>query len=697
MAWQRKDRRFLIALCIAIPLALLTSFKNQLSIDLTRADAERVLVKVQSHSDIFETSIVFNQPHKLYGTFQHSMAGRSYISALQVIDSNRKFNLVDASGVYLFGSGWGRGFFTAEPSNFTPSFGDWTIDRFESNPRLISQIDLNLPLHIDLTVLGRGTNNLILMDDKSNQIKISLNDGFIDNAVSVCEENNCPGGGLSNESQLENFARILNVAAEGIVFSGIIWITLLFLKPLSRCTRLEIPQAGKQIMIAVLVILHVTSVYFFANNILGSIPHIPDAAIYVRQAILLGHGMLSAPLPPAMPYEAFLSNSSLLENSSIVYRHASYFWPLFLAIFARTHLLYLVNPLLALISITCLAYLVKTHWSLDHAVLTILIYCLSPFVLVNFGDFMMHGFCLTLALISISCITHYHKVKDIKWCAFAGFFAAYCFGARQITAISLGVPLFISWCWYLYRNKELAAIKRFLIGAIPCAVMFLVNNYIVIGSFFGSIYTQVHGLKLSVENLPMGLNMSDSMLGYLNSILLPSLIPGFTIGIAIFGLLAHWSKLNVTMALLFLSLFFAHFFINTNGLHGYGPRFLFEATPAILILVAAGLLEIFHRTKIFGGVLVSLYVALAITRLFQILPTYRNYNQVDQPTFNSVANLDPTKSIVLTHGSSWQKMDTYATLFDPTWNGLLVIHALEDGSHQQVINALPNREVHEVN
>ena len=693
---RRLDLRFIIIILIALPTALLTQFQNHFSIRIENVEAGAVKVELQARSNKFEATFPFGQLREIRGTFQRSMAGSTVLGELSASSSSKTVDLVDAHGAYFFGNFFGTGFVGAVLDNFKRSFGDWTIDRFDSPVVNIAKIEMELPITLEAQVLGRGSTNLFLVDEQMRQIKISIDDGFIDNAVHICADATCPVGGDLNESIGLNIWRIINVFAQAVVFAGLIWILSLVLAKLSRPRFKPLPESIIGLTTVAIIIFHSISIYLFSSGILAAIAHVPDAAIYLRQAILLGHGMFAAALPPAQPYGAFLSNSAVIENGMVLYRHASHFWPLFLAPFARLGLLAAVNPLLAFLSITSLAYLVRTYWGSREACLSVLMYALSPFVFVNYGDYMMHGFCLTLILLTLACVTRFEKVRSKRWCLLAGFLAGYCFGARQITAIALGTPLFLLWVVKLRANKQLAAVRLFIMGALPCLVGFLYNNYLVTGSPWRSIYAYLHGLSLSLSNLPTGLALGDSMLGYLGSILLPSVAPSFCLGLAFFGLIAEWSRRSLALAILFASLLFMHFFLNTNGMHGYGPRFLFEASAALLVLVALGIYALLKRAPLWGGALVAIYIVFAVSRLTLDLPAYRNYNGVSQENFKTAKELPATSTILLVHGDSWQTLDTYASLFDPRWRGLLVVRALDNGAERAVIDALPQRRLVEM-
>ena len=694
--FQRFDWRFIFVLCVATPIALLTQFQNQISIRLSSAEADSINIVLTTPQDKFEAKLPFGELREIKGSFQRSMAGNTALAALSATGENQKTELIKSSGIYLFGTTFGRGFINAVVPNFVSSFGDWTIDRFESAPLSIARLNLALPLTLDATVLGRGTTNLYLIDEQLRQIKISLDDGFIDNAVHICNGADCSTGGQLNESVGLNIARIVNVFAQACIFAGLMWLAVSILAMLSRTQLKSFASAPVNVLTIIIIVLHTVAIYAFANRVLGSIAHLPDSSIYVRQAILLGHGMISAALPPAQPYEAFLSNSAVIEGGAVLYRHASHFWPLFLAPFARLGAMALVNPVLAFISIFSLAYLVRIYWGINQACLAVLLYALSPFVFVNYGDFMMHGFCSTLVMLSAACVTRFEQSRHRKWCLLAGFFAGYCFGTRQITAIALGVPLLFVWLLQLRARNQFTALRLFFLGALPCALGFLYDNYLVTGSPWRSIYAYLHGLSLSFANLPVGIGMSDSMLGYLGSILLPSIVPSFALGLAVFGLFAEWSRRSLVLAGLFMALLLVHFFLNTNGLHGYGPRFLFEASPALIVLAALGIYSCLKRAPIWGGIFLTLYLGFAIIRLVRGLPQYRDYNGVLVENFKAAQALPAKSTILVVHGDSWQTLDTYAGLFDPTWKGLLVLRTLDGNAERPILEALSDRRVHEI-
>jgi hypothetical protein len=135
-------------------------------------------------------------------------------------------------------------------------------------------------------------------------------------------------------------------------------------------------------------------------------------------------------------------------------------------------------------------------------------------------------------------------------------------------------------------------------------------------------------------------------------------------------------------------------------MHGYGPRFLFEALPAACFLAARGVVLVLATRssliRLVGKTILVLFLLVNVYGLVTILPQYENYNGITTELYRDIAALPPRGSIVVVPNNTWQDMDVAATLYDPSLRGLVVIKQLPDGSHERILDYFKDRRVYTV-
>lgn len=595
---------------------------------------------------------------------------------------------------------WGRriaGELPTPTGNFEDSFGDWTMDRLISDPLVIPEFPANLspPYEIEFSVVGRGGAELVLQYGNSKTLSFSVADGFIDSAIGICNPSGCLANQTGNEPTSMNISRIINIVAE-ILLGGLLLNFALSALTLLLNLRLlpdydTITHYRKRLLI--LAAAHLGFCIWMSRYVLAGIPHISDSAIYYRQALTMAEGMLRAPIPPGGPAEALLSNGGRLVGDSIEYFHAHHFWPALIAVFIKLGIPDLLNPILALGTFFALSFIFNRLLGERGALFALTFWIFSPLTIIMSGDYMMHT--ATLFFISSGCAFLMAGLENNKTTHLiaSGALLAYGLAIRQLTFIGVMAPVILM-LFCKYRATMLKRCVWPVLGALPFIIVFLLDNKYLSGSYFKSAHEELHGLTVNLSNFQFGLGMVDSMLGYLLSIEWYSITPYLFFCFAAFAFFLK-TRLAAVLFLPFLSLCFAYSFLNTNGMHGYGPRFLFEGTPAIAAL--AGLTFNYlsrFRIKALTTLLLLIVVSYNIAGLIRILPMYRDYNYIYNAFYRVISAAPLDKSILLVKDYSWQSMDIAATLYDPHYKQLLMIKELPDSSHEAWIKAYPERKVY---
>ena len=333
---------------------------------------------------------------------------------------------------------------------------------------------------------------------------------------------------------------------------------------------------------------------FISWHLFDGVPGTIDGCVYMFQARLFAHGMLTAPMP---------AEPQFFENLHVILFGSWYTqfppgYPAILALGVLFGISWLVNPLLGALTIVGIYLIAKELYDDNTAKLSAMLATASSFFLFMSSEFMSHSstlFFITVAFLSFIWIgKKKHPLFSAVGCGTALGIALLC---RPYTTAWVCVPLGIA---VIVMRKELSR-QHILIGAIPILVAclaFLAYNFATTGHplLFGYIamhgkahypgfhqdpwmdqsHTLAQGLKYLLGNLN-GLNY------YLFEWPIPSLF--FVCLYLAFGKKGKWEWILVGWI---SALLMGHIFYFFNKFT-FGPRFVYETLPALIILTSRGI------------------------------------------------------------------------------------------------------------
>lgn len=451
-------------------------------------------------------------------------------------------------------------------------------------------------------------------------------------------------------------------------------------------------------LIAALCLINFSIAAYFGIVILGGIPHIPDTATYIRQAILLSHGQLYVDNFTREPREAYQPFGTFIRNDKMFFQY-NHFWPALLALPIKLGVHEFLNPLLSALSLLLIFLIARKLYDETTGCIAAIIYCFSPFAILMAGDYLTHIPTQFFLLLGTYFILKYVQAPTAASALIAGFSVGYAFNLRPLTSIGVMFPVGI-YLLLFYRKTIFRKISLlFLLAFILTASLFFMDNFIVMGNPFEFIHPNTAEGKgaLGLKNIIYGLNIQDAALGYLQPIIFHSFLPMLFFGIAFMPLITTRNKNDLLFFSIFLSLFAAYMLTFTSGFHGYGPRYIFEALFALYILAARGVVWItdnirFKKTAIvFFAILLSYNIWGTAT----VIPSYENYNSIFPETYAKLASLPLRESIVITkHTWNWYEDGLAATLYDPTYTNTFFIRELLNGTHNKVLKEHPDKQVY---
>ncbi|MFO7651152.1 MAG: hypothetical protein R6X13_07450, partial [bacterium] len=339
------------------------------------------------------------------------------------------------------------------------------------------------------------------------------------------------------------------------------------------------------------ITLAVASVVSLA--VFGGIPHITDECAQLFQARVFALGRLFAPssaLPSFFDFKHVISDGRW-------YSQYPFGHPLMLALGVLAGLPWLINPLQAAAAVLALYGLGREVYTERVARIATLLFCLSPFVWFMSGSFMNHTTSLcwgTLFLLFSSRLAR----RGIGNALLCGLSLGVVVATRPATALGIALPVA---AWLLFRLRR----EPQLFGRVAAAagvlgftgILLLVQNWLTAGAPLRFGYTVLHGpghgfvfgpAALGITHTPYkGLVHITSNLAGLNRYLFEWPVPALLLPLALVvtGTRKAWDWLLLSIPACLLVIHFFYFF------HGYcyGPRFVYEAVPALLLLSARAL------------------------------------------------------------------------------------------------------------
>jgi 4-amino-4-deoxy-L-arabinose transferase-like glycosyltransferase len=371
---------------------------------------------------------------------------------------------------------------------------------------------------------------------------------------------------------------------------------------------------------------------FFARFAFEKSASTPDEIAQLWQAKILMHGHLSLPVDPNREFFG-------LETVVDVGRWYSQFpigGPLAMVPGALVGAPWLVNPVLLGAATLLLYWFARRAYGEMQGRAIAALFVAAPMVLILAGTWMNHVPVLCLTAAALALLVAWDGATSPTrslWLAVAiggvlGLIAT--IRPLDAVAVALAVGLFqVSVAWT--RPAKWRDVPGQIGGGILGAMPLLVANHATTGSMWRFGYDVLWGAGHrmgfhadpygNTHTLAHGLDLTTSYLGELNVFLLAWPVPAMLILIvALFAMrrLSRWDGLMLAVVGMQLAAYTAYW---GEG-EFLGPRFLYTAMPALVVLVARTpfvLAERFDR-RMLRGTVGAIFACLAIAWLIPRLP-----------------------------------------------------------------------------
>jgi hypothetical protein len=575
------------------------------------------------------------------------------------------------------------------PVGYVVPVGDWELDDFAGyGPVWAREVVVNGPFTIKASFRGRFHFDLEVVLHGVPTASIAIRRGLINHdafirsadgtTLAVTSIDPTPAADIGATA-----ATLLRAAALASLlisaFALIAFMSRPTLKAAASRRWMAMPWAA-----ALAVSAFVLSVWV-ARDVLEGLPHLPDSVTYLLQAKWLLAGDLWG------------SVSALQDHLDVPYTyvvgerwlgHYPPGWPLLLAIGLAVGAPWLVAPILGGLFVTLL-YL--TGRELDGPVTGLLAATLcvvSPMARLIFGSMLSHAAAATLILAGLWLLLVSRRLKTWPVAALSGITLGLAFGIRPLWAAAAAVPLAVMVVGDLLTRRDHDARDRilgWLIGGAAAVLPTLIANHLITGSALTFPYSLAKGSMYFAANLPFGIRNTDVLLYSTGNVLYGWGWPRFhgplwialAFAFALVPFLLRRSRAtDVLLVVMVGSVMVALLGSRGHGLHGFGPRYLFEAFAPLYLLTARGFVEL-TRPRFDGREVERRLLIAASTLLFVILcgtaavalphrlGLYRGYNGVDGSLEQQVGEAGIERALILLPPGDWRGWAMAGRMFEP--------------------------------
>ena len=337
-----------------------------------------------------------------------------------------------------------------------------------------------------------------------------------------------------------------------------------------------------------------------AGLLLERIPHIIDEVVYLFQAKIFAGYKLWASQPE--PY-SFFHFINLIGKDGRWFSEYPPGWPLILTIGVWLKAPWIANPLLSAGMLVLIYRFARELFDEKIARLSSLLGLFSPYLIIMNSSMMAHSSCAFFILGSYLLLWQGIYRKSPIRIFFAMFSLGISATIRPYTGFLMSLPLALFFFFELrkpFRRLFWLCIISALGLAIPLSLLFY-YNFLTTGDAFLFGYKYLYGdtvsLGFGLRQFPYphtfleGLRIFHSRLLAVSQNLFQTPVPALLLGLVPLIRQRKDQKI-IWLLIIFFSLPVGYIFYFFHDHIGLEPRFIFESSPALVMLCALGISQI---------------------------------------------------------------------------------------------------------
>lgn len=364
---------------------------------------------------------------------------------------------------------------------------------------------------------------------------------------------------------------------------------------------------------------------FIARHTLEEFPNSSDEHAYLVQAEMFSRGKL---WEGAHDLPDFFYYNNIAQHDGILVSRFPPGWPVFLSIAFEIGMSpALVNPILGILALIFFYFFARKYYGDRIAIWSLLALAFTGFYIFNSASYYSHVSCLLVTLLFVFNVYLYQDKRNIVYGLLAGFCLGLVMIIRYYTAVLIFLPFLVYWLTQ-YRLKAIWLFLWIGIGSLPCIAYLFWYNYSITGSALMPVTVWAYpGEQLGFVKGHTFLKGLEHIIRWIFMFFYWA-SPGLIVLYVVF----LWKKIKSPDERFlrpedytFICLVVGYLFYYQVGGNQYGPRFLFEALPFLVLFVVS---KVFQMREKWATALLLASILYAMAKLPFI--AYREEKIVDQ-------------------------------------------------------------------
>lgn len=392
------------------------------------------------------------------------------------------------------------------------------------------------------------------------------------------------------------YVDLVELAASEILWIGFFFLTASILMVYLKTSVLERIFEGSRKIRSGHAAMLLCSLFFVValvtgNNTLERFANSSDEYSYIFQAGLMSKGKL---WEAAHDLPDFFYQNNIVQNDGILLSPFRPGWPMFMsAAFEAGIPPFWVNPILGVLALIVFYFFARHLYGGKVAVWSLAGVALTGFYVFNAASFFPQVISFLLTLLLVSSLHLHRESQHWGYAVLSGFLIGFLAITGYFTVYLVLVPFGV-YLLYHYRFKTIYLVLLMALGALPFMLFLMSYNYSITGDVFVSVKSWAYPSRT------FGFVKGHTFLKGTEHVARWVLLffywcsPGLFILYLVFLYRKIRSRVEAfsnAEDYLLMVLMIGYFFYYQVGGNQYGPRFLFEGFPFLVLFVTRKVLQ----------------------------------------------------------------------------------------------------------